>query len=208
MDDASKNRDKSILLQRDFNEGVLRKKRGQGGRDLSYVPSWAVIERLNEVLGVGGWSWRLVSRERDGDAVVVFGELLALGQVFSGEDCAEIMKAKAGGFAPDALANAWKGAASGAFVRAARLLGVGTYLYRKGDPSEVELDEREERRAVRSKPAKATMDRIFKLGTELGWTGERFRYECGGKSSSELSSEEAVVLLASLEAATKGEVKP
>lgn len=134
-------------LNREFNPGVLRKKRGQGGRELSYIPCWAVIERLNETLGIGEWSWKIISREVLGESVVVFGEIHALGQIFSGEDCADIVKSKTGGLVPDALANAWKTASSGALVRAARLLGVGIYLYRGGELSEVELDEREEQRS-------------------------------------------------------------
>ena len=48
------------------------KTRKQGGQDLVYVTGEMVISRLNEALGVTGWSWRVV---REGMTDVEIGKL-------------------------------------------------------------------------------------------------------------------------------------
>lgn len=35
-------------------------KRSQGGKELSYLETWYVIDRLNQVLGTENWSWQIV----------------------------------------------------------------------------------------------------------------------------------------------------
>lgn len=128
------------VLSRAFPQEILRKKDGQGGRKLTYVPGWAVIERLNDALGVGKWGWES-DYHLEGSTVIVTGILTALGQRYVGEDAAVLMQRRGGnGLAPDAMANAVKGAATGALVRASRLLGVGLHLYRSGAVSEAEVD--------------------------------------------------------------------
>lgn len=124
----------SQALRAPFPEGFIKRK-PKGGRSLSYVPGERVIERLLDVLGPDGWSWELLAVEILPDGALVRGRLTALGRVADGVDFHEYAAAKGGGLAPEATANAIKGADTGALVRAARLLGVGLELWHDGEPA-------------------------------------------------------------------------
>lgn len=51
------------LLSRRFRPDVIQQRKIGGGRQVSYVPVSAVIERLNRACNA--WHFRIVSRERD-----------------------------------------------------------------------------------------------------------------------------------------------
>lgn len=171
-------------IGRPFPPGVALEKPGQGRKKLLYIPTHAVVARLNECLGVGSWSWRVVDFQILGDTVLIRGELThPRGSILAGEDAAPIvMKRDGSSPVPDALANAVKTASSGALVRASRLLGIGLYLYRDGAPSEAEAEEKRDRAPA----SKRQLQAISAQARLLRWGSVELR-EAAGKSSTELT---------------------
>lgn len=112
-------------LARPFDANEIEWRVGQAGIDrngnpwiraLAYLTSRAVMDRLDEVFGVGGWS-HSIREIALGDAVGVICRLEVEGGAYH-EDVAECSDIEA-----------LKGAASGGLKRAAVAFGVGRYLY-------------------------------------------------------------------------------
>lgn len=110
-------------LKRPFAESEIEWRIGRAGKSdkgpwamvLAYVDGRAVMDRLDEVFGVCGWS-HTIREIALGDAVGVVSRLEAGGAVH--EDVAECSDIEA-----------LKGAASGSLKRVAVHLGIGRYLY-------------------------------------------------------------------------------
>jgi hypothetical protein len=108
----------------------------RGGVELTYVTGEQVTRRLNEVLGVGGWSFRILRHDVNAEA----DEAWALGEIVAEIDgkCVtrqqfgsqKIKRSRSTG-APLDLGFDLKGAATDAMKKCASLLGVGLYLSRK-----------------------------------------------------------------------------
>jgi hypothetical protein len=124
-------------------EKILNK----GGTALTYIPVSEVITRLNKVLGVDKWSFKIVRCERDAsdpDFVVAHVRLEwipALGEDFNivtrdGFGGQKIKRTKQGQIVD--LGDEFKGAISDALKKAAQTLGVGLYLARSEDAIEIE----------------------------------------------------------------------
>ena len=111
----------------------------RGGVELTYVTGEQVTRRLNEVLGVGGWSFRILRHDVNAEA----DEAWALGEIVAEIDgkCVtrqqfgsqKIKRSRSTG-APLDLGFDLKGAATDAMKKCASLLGVGLYLSRKAPP--------------------------------------------------------------------------
>jgi hypothetical protein len=111
----------------------------RGGVELTYVTGEQVTRRLNEVLGVGGWSFRILRHDINAEA----DEAWALGEIVAEIDgkCVtrqqfgsqKIKRSRSTGAALD-LGFDLKGAATDAMKKCASLLGVGLYLSRKAPP--------------------------------------------------------------------------
>lgn len=108
----------------------------RGGVELEYLTGEQVISRLNEVLGVAGWSFRVLEHGQnvEADEMWVLGEMTAeLGersvarQQFGSQ---KLKRSRASG-APLDIGFDLKGAATDALKKCASLLGVGLYLSRK-----------------------------------------------------------------------------
>jgi hypothetical protein len=108
----------------------------RGGVELTYVTGEQVARRLNEVLGVAGWSFRVLKHDihPEADEVWVLGELVAeidgkhiTKQQFGSE---KIKRSRTTGTPLDLGFNL-KGAGTDALKKCASLLGVGLYLSRK-----------------------------------------------------------------------------
>lgn len=119
-------------------ERVLRK----GGSELIYIPVSEVINRLNRVLGVDGWSSEIVSCQRDQidpDFIVAHVRLTALslgGVVKDGVGGQKIKRTKQGDIVD--LGDEFKGAVSDALKKAAQQFGVGLYLARSEEALSLE----------------------------------------------------------------------
>ena len=108
----------------------------RGGIQLTYVSGEQVVRRLNEVLGVGGWSFRVlrhdINTEADeawalGELVAEIGDRTVVRQQFGSQ---KLKRSRSTG-APLDIGFDLKGAATDAMKKCASLLGVGLYLSRK-----------------------------------------------------------------------------
>jgi hypothetical protein len=108
----------------------------RGGVRLKYVSGEQVVSRLNEVLGVGGWSFRILSHaiHTEADEVWMLGELVAqigdntvVRQQFGSQ---KLRRSRTTG-APLDIGFDLKGAATDALKKCASSLGVGLYLSRR-----------------------------------------------------------------------------
>src|SRR5581483_10560270 len=111
----------------------------RGGVELEYITGEQAVSRLNEVLGVGGWSFRVLEHgiHAEADEVWVLAEITAsvdgasvLRQQFGSQ---KIKRARSSGVPLD-IGFDLKGAATDALKKCASLLGVGLYLSRKEAP--------------------------------------------------------------------------
>jgi hypothetical protein len=111
----------------------------RGGVELTYITGEQVASRLNEVLGVGGWSFRVLHQEihAEADEVWALGEMVAdidgksvTRQQFGSQ---KVKRSRSTG-APLDLGFDLKGAATDAMKKCASWMGVGLYLSRKPPP--------------------------------------------------------------------------
>lgn len=108
----------------------------KGGVSLTYIPVSEVINRLNRILGVDGWSSEIVKCERDAldpDFIVAHVRITAkseqLGVVVKDGFGGQKIKRTRSGDIVD-LGDEFKGAVSDALKKAAQQFGVGLYLAR------------------------------------------------------------------------------
>jgi hypothetical protein len=103
---------------------------------VTFISGEQVVSRLNEVLGVAGWSFRIVrhdiNAEADeawalGELVAEIGERSVVRQQFGSQ---KVRRSRSTG-APLDLGFDLKGATTDAMKKCASLLGVGLYLSRK-----------------------------------------------------------------------------
>ena len=111
----------------------------KGGATLTYIPISEVVNRLNTVLGPGGWSSEVISARRDDrnpDWVIAHVRLTATidGNLVSRDAVAgQPVKFKKDTDIPVDLGDEFKGACSDALKKAAQQIGVGAYLARNED---------------------------------------------------------------------------
>lgn len=130
------------------------KKRKQGSAELTYVTGEMVISRLNDVLGVTGWSFTVIREGSTETEAWVLGEMVAhidgkatIRQQYGNQDL------KRGQHATSDL---FKSAATDALKKCATTIGVGLYLYDEDERREVEQEMREAARAPRPAPKPPT----------------------------------------------------
>lgn len=118
----------------------------KSGVELVYLPISEVINRLNRVLGVNGWSFEIVEVKRDAvdqDEIVAHVCLTAtIADCFvtkHGFGGSQVKRAKSTG-KPIDLGNDFKGAVSDALKKAAQQLGIGLYLARSADALDAEFE--------------------------------------------------------------------
>ena len=114
----------------------------RGGVELTYVTGEQVCSRLNQVLGVGGWSFRILGH----DVNVEADEAWALGEIVAEVDgktvtrqqfgSQKIKRSRSSGTPLD-IGFDLKGAATDAMKKCASLLGVGLYLSRRDAPTPI-----------------------------------------------------------------------
>lgn len=103
----------------------------KGGVTLTYIPVSEVINRLNEVYGILGWSYEILKSERDAldpDFIVAHVRLTIGSTIKDGIGGQKIKRTRDGGILD--LGDEHKGAVSDALKKAAQSLGVGLYLAR------------------------------------------------------------------------------
>jgi DNA recombination protein Rad52 len=130
-------------LNENLRPDAISQRDGGGGRKLSYVEGWYVLDRLNDILGPGAWSYDVTTREvvresRTGDkgerwhvtysakcVLTLDAGAVSLGDVGHGHGIDRDLGA--------AIESAEKEAATDALKRAAKSLGrsMGLALYQK-----------------------------------------------------------------------------
>jgi hypothetical protein len=143
-------------------EKVLKK----GGASLTYIPISEVINRMNKVFGIDGWSSEIIKCERDAhdpDFIVACVRVTAHthGDRFvsiskDGYGGQKIKRTKQGDIVD--LGDEFKGAVSDALKKAVQQFGIGLYLARSEEA--LSLDEAEE--AAASAPRISDMYPKFK----------------------------------------------
>src|SRR3569832_1775535 len=104
-------------LAKEFSNGEVRQFQGRGGQTFDYIEDETVMDRLDEVIGVGLWSLHVVPISvADG---IVKVTLRAFDQTY--EDF---------GYATRADGEQLKEAVSDGIRRCGRYLGIGRYLYK------------------------------------------------------------------------------
>jgi len=134
--------DKEILevLQRPFEKGQIKQRKGRSNAKFSYVEAHTVIERLNEAFS-GNWSFEVVSHEKAGSEFIVLGRLTVW------QDGSEVSKMQFGGKEIEvysrgdrageviSLSDNIKAATSDCLKKCATLFGIGLDLYSDGGGS-------------------------------------------------------------------------
>ena len=124
-------------LSKPFDKKLL-KTLSKGGANLTYVPVSEVIARLNDVLGLDGWSYKIIERwwcgEKEGWPVTVMAHVQLTIHGPNGTSYRDgiggvtVKFAKSG--QPIDLGDEWKGAVSDALKKAAQAAGVALDLAR------------------------------------------------------------------------------
>jgi hypothetical protein len=113
----------------------------RGGVELEYITGEQAVSRLNEVLGVAGWSFRVLEHgyNQEADEIWVLAELNAnfggtsvVRQQFGSQK----VKRSRNTDSPLDIGFDLKGASTDALKKCASLVGVGLYLSRKEVPAE------------------------------------------------------------------------
>ena len=117
------------ILTRPFPPELIRTRPGQNGKTFTYIPTFAVIERLNAACEQG-WDFIIAEHMIYTDEVVVVGKLTADGVAKTAFGGSSITKDQSGRIV--SLADDLKSAASDCLKKAATLLGVGLELYGAG----------------------------------------------------------------------------
>lgn len=118
------------ILQRPFEEGQIKQRKGRGGSKFDYIEAHSVIDRLNEAFGID-WSFEVVSHEQMASELVVLGKLSVDGVVkmqFGGKEIEVYSKGNRKGEVISESDNI-KAATSDALKKCASLFGIGLYLY-------------------------------------------------------------------------------
>src|SRR5215207_6356645 len=106
----------------------------RGGVELEYLTGEQVVSRLNEVLGVVGWSFRIVEHGIHAEAdecwvlaelTATFGETTVTRQQFGSQ---KVKRSRSSGVPLD-IGFDLKGAATDALKKCASLIGVALYLW-------------------------------------------------------------------------------
>lgn len=123
----------------------------KSGTRLTYIPVSEVITRLNRVLGIGNWSYRIASCQRDAiDPDFVIAHVMLEATIPTEKGSTEIWRDGIGGQKIKRtktgeivdLGDEMKGAVSDALKKAAQTLGVGLYLARTEEAMEIEKVEK------------------------------------------------------------------
>jgi len=120
-------------------EGTFKDVRG--GIELEYITGEQAVSRLNEVLGVAGWSFRVLEHgyNQEADEIWVLTELTANFEgttVVRQQFGSQKVKRSRNTDSPLDIGFDLKGATTDALKKCASLVGVGLYLSRKEAPPE------------------------------------------------------------------------
>jgi len=119
------------LLEKQFEPSQIKKRKGNYGKNIDYVETAAVIQRLNDSID-GDWSFEIVEHIIQDDDVAVLGKLSTNGVTKMQWGSRKIGRNNRTG-AVICLGDDLKSAASDSLKKAASLLGCGLHLYTDED---------------------------------------------------------------------------
>lgn len=173
-------------LERPFDAKAIRKRRGPGNKEFSYVAVGEYVSRLNQVLGTENWSFRITAREHHEREVLVEGILVAAGTEKFGIGGAELRRTRDGEIM--SLSDSFKAASSDCLKRCCRLLGIGLALYQTdkvvdASPAQgqvsggrgVSIFEPPTQQERGGRISRAQLDKLHQLVDELGAEWASFR---------------------------------
>lgn len=114
-------------LTESFPDDAIRTRRGSHGKDLHYLETWRIVDRLNSAFN-HDWSFRILEWRLLENEVVVHGELEAGGIVKHAFGSSSLTRSRDSGEVVS-IGDDVKSAASDALKKSATLLGVGLELY-------------------------------------------------------------------------------
>ncbi len=119
----------------------VHQRQGQGGRMVDYITGEQCVTRLNTILGVDRWSFRIKHHEINEFAymIVVCGELTVMTDeytVIREQFGAQKIKMERDGGAPLDIGDDYKAAATDALKKCASLVGIALYLSHKEEYGE------------------------------------------------------------------------
>lgn len=126
------------ILTKEFPKEQVRYRPGRGGKQISYVETYSIIERLNEAFQ-SRWSWEIQFSNITDKHIYCKGRLTVTidGEIIIKESFGS--KDSTTGSTGDDL----KAASSDALKKAASLLGIGLYFYKDKMPGSHEKPDPE-----------------------------------------------------------------
>jgi hypothetical protein len=131
----------------------------KGGTDITFVSVWDYVNRLNELVGPGGWEDRVTLHDAGGRLIATV-ELTILGITKTNVGDEEEAK---DGFGT-AATNAW----AQALKRSASLFGLGLYLYDKDGRAAATKPQPEKRKRDAPKGRSSSDDAVLPSGEYAG----------------------------------------
>lgn len=157
------------LLEQEFDKSQIKTRKGNYGKDLDYVETAAVIQRLNDALDAD-WSFEIVEHIIKDDDVTVLGKLSTNGVTKMQWGSRKIVKNRKTGEIIN-IGDDLKAATSDSLKKTASLLGCGLHLYTDDDlmPAQPVTNKSDE------KISKEQLVQINELRTDLGWEPEKVK---------------------------------
>ncbi len=116
--------DQQNILIRPFPQTEIKHRKGYNGKQLAYIETHNVIERLNEAFNFQ-WSWQII------DYTVEEKQVYCRGMLTVSIDDQTVVKEGFGGKARSGeIGDDLKSASSDALKKASSLLGIGLHLYK------------------------------------------------------------------------------
>ncbi len=110
-----------------FPDAAIKTRRGSHGKELRYLETWRIVDRLNTALD-HDWSFRILEWKVVENEVVVHGELEAGGVIKHAFGSSAVTRSRESGEVVS-IGDDVKSAASDCLKKAATLFGVGLELY-------------------------------------------------------------------------------
>jgi hypothetical protein len=183
-------------LERPFDAHLIRTRKGNQGKILSYVPSAEYVTRLNQASTNGAWNWEVLEFQILDDEVLVLGKLTIDGTTKTAFGGSSITRARDDNRVIS-LASDLKSASSDALKRCSMRLGLGLHLYTGATANTAQTantantDQSTQQREPRLVPRPNTespnskgritqkqLSAIWNMGRSLGLSAEAIRVRC------------------------------
>lgn len=117
----------SELIEKEFEQELIRTRKGRSGTQLSYVETPEYIKRLNEVFDYN-WSFEIEEEKIESGFVVVRGKLTTEGIVKTQYGSSQVTTSKQNGEVLS-IGDDFKAAGSDCLKKCCSLFGIGLHLY-------------------------------------------------------------------------------